>query len=120
MGLYQALLQDKTISDSEKTKCEEAVGKHIRSEGKLDPSRARELEELVGYCQVKRYSKTAYINILLRDTQAGDIFFPILKQALDKAGRRDWTGGIPTGCHKELKGGLELAQKARRGNGSRT
>ena len=81
----------------------------------MDPGKARVLEELVGYCQVKKYRRTAYVNILLRDTRAGELLFPILQQALGREGTRDYSGGIQANCHKELKQGLEEARKKRGG-----
>ena len=117
MGLYQALLQDAEVPQTDKQACEDALGHRLRTNNKLDPGKARELEALVGYCMVKRYKKTAYVNILLREVAGMEIVYSTMKDALDRVGRRDYSGGIPSGLHKELKEGLAMSRKGGKGGG---
>ena len=114
MGVYRAMRASKDITEMEKAELEEMVGKHLRTDGKLDVLKAKTLDPLIGYCQVVKLKRKAFINLQLRGDGANRLM-ELLKAELDREGTRQYDAGPPKPIHGEVKRSLERAYKGKGG-----
>ena len=111
LGIFVAAKKDPNITEEQKQKLEELMGKHLRNgQGRLSTDNVLGIAHLVAYCQVVRTKKKGFINILMREG-AGKECMEILARALDWAGKRQWDSTVPKPIFKEIKDALGQARK---------
>ena len=100
----------KDVTPAEKEELEKLAGEKLRTEGRLDVTKAKLMAGTVAHCQVVRLRKKAFINILLRG-QEGERMMEILQGELNREGTRKGDAGPPRPIHKEIKESLEKLRR---------
>ena len=109
-GLMVAYTKDTSQPEGDRKVVEKMMLKEMGdTSGKLDMSRAAQLDKMVGHASVKKGVKEAYVSFKMHEqwTEVGDK----LGGVLNNIGRRQWDPPTPTPVAKELRMHMEAIRK---------
>ena len=114
LGLYLAYKADTENTAENKKILETMVKSRCKNaEDKIELRNAKNLEDLVTYCQVTKTQNKCFINMNCTDTEDGKKFMELMANAFNREGKRQWDPPPPKPVHRDLKEALAVARRRR-------